>query len=359
MANERLQHLQAKLQTQELDAMLVTDATNITYLTGFTGEESALLVSATHAWLITDSRFTEQVKVEVTNAEMVLHQAGVLAEAGTLATTHALHRIGFEAETLVYAAYAKLPATVEWIATTNLVAQLREVKDATELALIQRAIEIAEAGYQHVLATIQPGMTEAAVALDLEVYMRQLGASGPSFETIVASGARSAMPHGAATDKVIEAGDVVTLDWGCVYHGYMSDLTRTFAVGEPDPQIRAIYKVVYAANARVTALMAPGVTGRAINDCAHGFIDAAGYGQYFGHGTGHGIGLSIHEGPGAWGVYNQVGQVPGNVETNEPGIYLPGIGGVRIEDDLLITADGAQLLSTPAPAEILVVKVSD
>ncbi|WP_125704672.1 M24 family metallopeptidase [Lacticaseibacillus daqingensis] len=358
MAETRLTRLQAKLKTQALDAILVTDPVNVTYLTGFTGDESALLVSAKTAWLITDSRFTEQVKVEVHNATLVLHQHGLFAEAGDLSEQHDLHRIGFEAETLVYASFAKLPETSEWVATTNFVGTLREVKDASELALIQKAIEIAEAGYQHVLATIRPGMTEAEVALDLDFFMRRLGASGTSFETIVASGARSAMPHGAATTKVIEAGDVVTLDWGCVYHGYVSDLTRTFAVGEPDPQIKAIYRVVYAANRGVAELMAPGVTGQAINDYAHGLIDQAGYGQYFGHGTGHGIGLSIHEGPGAWGIYNQVGQVAGNVETDEPGIYLPGIGGVRIEDDLLITATGAQLLSTPAPAELPIVQVT-
>ncbi len=353
----RLERLQHKLAEHDLDAVLVTNATNVTYLTGFTGDESALLVSRTHSYLITDSRFTTQVQAEVHNSELVLHQAGLFAKAGELAVRDGLRRVGFEGEILVYEDFKRLPAPTTWVATHNFVATLREVKDVSELALIQKAIQIAEAGYQHVLATIRPGMTEAAVALDLDFFMRKLGASGTSFETIVASGARSAMPHGAATAKVIEAGDVVTLDWGCVYQGYVSDITRTFAVGEPDPRIKTIYKVVAAANRGVAELMAPGVTGREINDFAHGFIDRAGYGQYFGHGTGHGIGLSIHEGPGAWGVYNAVPQVVGNVETDEPGIYLPGVGGVRIEDDLLITQDGARVLTTPAPPEILVVKV--
>ncbi|WP_225047844.1 M24 family metallopeptidase [Lacticaseibacillus kribbianus] len=358
MTNDlRLKRLQAKLAEANLDGFLVTDATNVTYLTGFTGDESALLVSATQSFLITDSRFTTQVQAEVTNSELVLHTAGLFAKAGELAVAHGLARVGFEAEVLVYADFKRLPAPTEWQPTQNFVATLREVKDDAELALIQKAIEIAEAGYEHVLATIQPGMTEAEVALDLDFYMRKLGASGTSFETIVASGARSAMPHGAATAKVIEEGDVVTLDWGCIYQGYVSDITRTFAVGEPDARIKAIYRVVYACNQGVAELMAPGVTGRQINDFAHGFIDDAGFGQYFGHGTGHGIGLSIHEGPGAWGVYNAVPQVPGNVETDEPGIYLPNVGGVRIEDDLLITETGAKVLTTKAPAEILVVKV--
>ncbi|MFD1432029.1 M24 family metallopeptidase [Lacticaseibacillus yichunensis] len=353
----RLEKLQTKLAATQIDALLVTDPVNVSYLTGFTGDESALLVAKDHSWFITDSRFTEQVKAQVTNSELVLQQHGLAANAGELATTHGLGQIGFESETMTYAEFAKLPKATEWVPTTNMVAELREVKDDEELALIKRAIAIAEAGYDHVVATIQPGMTELEVATDLDFFMRQQNASGTSFETIVASGARSAMPHGAATTKMIEQGDVVTLDWGAVYHGYVSDITRTFAVGEPDPKIREIYRVVNAANQKVKALMAPGVTGAAINALAHGFIDEAGYGQYFGHGTGHGIGLSIHEGPGAWGPYRDVPQAIGNVETNEPGIYLPEVGGVRIEDDLLITATGATQLTREAPAEIPVVAV--
>lgn len=355
----RLTNLQAQLKPLTLDALLVSDPVNVTYLTSFTGDESALLVSAEKAWLITDSRFTEQVKQEVTDAEMVLHEHGLFAEAGSLAQAHGLKTVGFEAETLTYVDFAKLPQGLNWQPTQNVVAQLREVKDEHELALIKRAIAIAESGYQHVLATIKPGMTELEVATDLDFFMRQQGASGTSFETIVASGARAAMPHGAATAKKIEVGDVVTLDWGCVYEGYVSDITRTFAVGEPDPKLKAIYKIVAECNQATAKMMAPGVLGKTINDFAHGFIEKAGYGQYFGHGTGHGIGLSIHEGPGAWGPYRDVPQAIGNVETDEPGIYVPDLGGVRVEDDLLITADGAQYLTTPAPSELLIVPVQD
>lgn len=356
----RLSKLQAKIQANGLDAMLVTDPINVTYLTNFTGDESDLLVSADHSWLVTDSRFAEQVKQEVTNSEMVLHThtGGILAKVGEVAKAHDLHTVGFEAETMIYADFAKLLAGIDWQATTNMVGELREVKDDNELALIKRAITIAEDGYEHVLSTIRPGQTELEVATDLDFYMRSKGASGTSFETIVASGVRSAMPHGAATDKKIEAGDVVTLDWGAIYHGYMSDITRTFAVGEPAPKIKEIYRVVYAANQAVAKLIAPGVSGKAINDCAHNFINEAGYGQYFGHGTGHGIGLSIHEGPGGWAPYMTTPQAVGNVETDEPGIYVPDVGGVRIEDDLLVTDSGNQQLTKPAPKEILVVPIA-
>lgn len=354
----RLANLQAALPAKNLDALLVTDPVNVTYLTGFTGDESALLVASDHAWLITDSRFTEQVKEQVTNAELVLHTHGLLGEAGALAQAHGLDTAGFEADVMTYADFQKLPASVKWQATTDVVPKLREVKDDQELKRIEKAIQIAEAGYQHVLDTIKPGMTELQVATDLDFYMRKLGASGTSFETIVASGKRAAMPHGAATTKVIEAGDVITLDWGCVYQGYVSDITRTFAVGEPDAKLKAVYKIVYDCNQATAAMMAPGVLGRTINDFAHQYIEKKGYGQYFGHGTGHGIGLSIHEGPGAWGPYADTPQVEGNVETDEPGIYIPDLGGVRVEDDLLITESGAKYLTTPAPSELLVVPVA-
>ncbi|WP_203624380.1 MULTISPECIES: Xaa-Pro peptidase family protein [unclassified Lacticaseibacillus] len=353
----RLQNLQAELPALKVDALLVTDPVNVTYLTGFTGNESALLVAQDYAWFITDSRFTEQVKVEVHNAELVLHSHGLLGEAGVIADANGLKTLGFEADVMTYADFQKLPANVTWQATTNVVPALREVKDEDELKLIEKAIQIAEAGYQHVLDTIKPGMTELQVATDLDFYMRSLGASGTSFETIVASGKRAAMPHGAATDKKIEDGDVITLDWGCIYQGYVSDITRTFAVGEPDEKLKAVYKIVYDCNKATAAMMAPGVLGKAINGFAHQYIEDKGYGQYFGHGTGHGIGLSIHEGPGAWGPYANTPQAEGNVETDEPGIYIPDLGGVRVEDDLLITKSGAKYLTTPAPSELLVVPV--
>ncbi|HAJ53551.1 MAG TPA: peptidase M24 family protein, partial [Lactobacillus sp.] len=300
---DRMTALQARILDKKLDGFFVTDATNVTYLTGFTGEESALLVTPEKAYFITDSRFTEQFKQEVHNAKLVLHQDGLFKTAGDLANQLQLTRIGFEAVHLNYADYEAFDLLTQGtlVPTRDFVETQREVKDDEELALIKKAVAIAEKGYQHVLDTIKPGMREIDIANDLDFFMRQLGASNVSFETIVASGTRSAMPHGSATEKKIAKGDIVTLDWGCIYHGYMSDLTRTFAVGEPDAKLKTIYQIVYVTNQKVQQALKPGVMGRTINDLAHNAINDAGYGQYFGHGTGHGIGLSIHEGPGAWG----------------------------------------------------------
>ncbi len=350
----RIDLVRVQVRQRDLNALLITDPINVGYVTGFTGDESAVLITSDNGYFITDSRFTEQVKSEVHGLTVIEHRGGLLKEAGRLATD-AGTKLAFEADTMTYTDYQTLAAAYsgELVPTSGIVESLREVKDDDELRLIQKAIQIAEAGYDHVLQTIRPGMTELAVATDLDFFMRRLGASGTSFETIVASGTRSAMPHGSATSRVIQAGDIVTLDWGCIYQGYVSDITRTFAVGDPDPKLDEIYEIVYAANRAVADVMAPGVTGRTIHEAAHQVIDGAGYKAYFGHGTGHGIGRGIHEGPGAWGRYMAIGQVIGNVETDEPGIYVPDLGGIRIEDDLLITPDGHRQLTTPAPAKLL------
>lgn len=352
---ERIDQLAQTLVHSDYEALLITDAINVSYLSGFTGDESAILLTPNNRYFITDSRYAEQAQLELHDLEIVLHTSSVLQKAVELADNADVKLLGFEADTTTYGDYARLTADFagKLVPTSGLVEKQREVKDDGEVALIERAIDIAQQGYRHVLATIKPGMTELAVATDLDFYMRTLGASGTSFETIVASGARSAMPHGAATERVIQDGDIITLDWGCIYHGYMSDLTRTFAVGTPDPKLDEVYRIVYAANRNVAKVMAPGVTGREIHEAAHAVIDAAGYKQYFGHGTGHGIGRGIHEGPGAWGRYMNTKQVAGNVETDEPGIYLPKIGGVRIEDDILITPDGCRQLTMSAPPELL------
>lgn len=349
----RLSRLRDLLVAKHLDGLLVSDPVNVSYLTGFTGDESALLVTADDSLFITDSRFTTQFHQQVHNSHLVLHQDHLLSAA----SKHAAGTVGFEAEYMTYADFLKLQGPAKWQPTTDLVSGLREVKDDSELADIKQAIAIAEAGYKHVLDTIHPGMTEIQVANDLDQFMKSLGASGTSFETIVASGLRSAMPHGMASDKVIEDGDMVTLDWGAVYHGYVSDITRTFVMGHATAELEKIYHVVYQANLATTKQMRAGVLGKTINDFAHHFIDDRGYGEYFGHGTGHGIGMSIHEGPGAWGPYREVPQAPGNVETVEPGIYVPGVGGVRIEDDILITADDPIVLTSQAPPTLVVVPV--
>lgn len=355
----RLQRLREKMVAAQLPALLITNEKNVTYLTGFTGDESAALVTADQALLITDSRYIAQAKQQLTDFTLQLHTQGIFKSVGALVGQAALTTLGFEADQLTFSDYqrlaAALPAAVKLTATTEMVAQLREIKDEHELALLRQAIAITDACFDHLLEFVQVGQTELAVAAEMEYFMRAHGASGSSFATIVASGYRSAWPHGIASAKKIAAHELVTFDFGCYYQGYTSDITRTIAVGSVDQQAHDIYQIVLAANQAVAQATKPGVTGREINRIAHGLIDEAGYGPNFGHGTGHGIGLDIHEGPGAWGKYNQQALVAGNVVTDEPGIYLENFGGVRIEDDLLVTTTGAEVLTQAPKADLIVI----
>ncbi|WP_125767120.1 M24 family metallopeptidase [Lapidilactobacillus wuchangensis] len=354
----RLQRLREKMAVAELPALLITNEKNVTYLSGFTGDESALLVTADQAALITDSRYVAQAKQQVTEFELVMQTKGIFASVAELLAKTDLNSLGFEADQLNYTEYLQLQkvlAKIKLQPTTEMVAQLREIKDAHEIALLKQAIAITDACFDHLLEFVHAGQTELEVAAEMEYFMRKNGASSSSFATIVASGIRSAWPHGIASDKKIAEHELVTFDFGCYYQGYTSDITRTIAVGSVTQELQDIYQLVLDTNQAVVKATKPGVTGGEINQLAHGMIDRAGYGANFGHGTGHGIGLDIHEGPGAWGKYNQQALVSGNVVTDEPGIYLEGLGGVRIEDDLLVTTTGCEVLTQAPKAELLVI----
>lgn len=354
----RLQRFQTMLAQQQLPFYVVFNPKNVTYLSGFTGDESALVVTPDQAWLVTDSRYTAQAKQEVTQADIVLHTTGLTAKVVELAQELRVAAIGFESDYLTYVAYdalrQKMPERVALRATPGLIEQLREVKDEHEIAATRQAIKITDDCFHYILGWIKPGMTEHQVATEMEYFMRKSGASSSSFETIVASGYRSAWPHGAASSKVIATGELITLDFGCYYEGYTSDMTRTFAIGDPGTQAQEIYKIVYEANRAVIAVTRNGATGAQQDHAARDLITQAGYGPQFGHGTGHGIGLDIHEGPGAWGKYKDQPLVTGNIVTDEPGIYLEGLGGVRIEDDLLVTEDSCEVLTQSPAAELII-----
>ncbi|MHA3066328.1 M24 family metallopeptidase [Lacticaseibacillus saniviri] len=353
----RVAQLASKLADAQLDALIVTDPVNLTYLTGFTGDESVLIVSASQAMLVTDGRFTTQVAQEAPALRVVLHTDGLFPKVGQVLDDQKLKRVGFDAADMRYQQYQALADHTQAALVPNeqLITDMRAVKSDAEVQLIQRAIDITMRGYDEVLNLVHPGMTERHIANHLAYFLQEQGATGLAFETIVASGARGAMPHGAATERAIEAGDVITLDFGASYQGYAADVTRTFAVGQPDAQLQEVYRVAYQANRAGAASLAPGVSGRDLDTAVRDVIVAAGFGQYYNHGTGHGIGLSIHEAPGAWRPYMNAPQVVGNVETIEPGIYLPDLGGVRIEDDFLVTTDGNRQLTPAAPSELLVI----
>ena len=310
----RVEKLRKKMQEENLDSFLVTSPYNLRYLTNFTGTTGLAVITLENAFFITDFRYTEQAAAQAQGFEIIKNVGPIFDEVANLVR--------------------------------------REVKDEEEIAIIEKACNIADMAYDHILKMIQPGMTEIEVANQLDFYMRSLGASGVSFDTIVASGLRSAMPHGVASKKLIEQGDLITLDFGCYYEGYVSDMTRTFAIGDPGEKLKEIYQVVLDAQLAVIDAAKPGMTGVQLDAVARDYISKHGYGEAFGHSTGHGIGLEIHEGPN---VSSRAEKqfVPGNVITDEPGIYLPGIGGVRIEDDLLITEDGNRVL-TRSPKELII-----
>ncbi|MCL6445814.1 MAG: aminopeptidase P family protein, partial [Alicyclobacillus sp.] len=236
----------------------------------------------------------------------------------------------------------------------GLTSELRARKSADELAIIRKAARIADAAFDHILGYLRPGLTELEVALELEVFMRKQGATGAAFTTIVASGVRSALPHGTATEKPLEHGDLVTFDFGAVVDGYVSDLTRTVVLGKPSAEQQRVYQIVLEAQERALAALNAGCTGRDMDSVARSFIADQGYGDAFGHSLGHGIGLEIHEAPRLSKTSTDLLEA-GMVVTVEPGIYLPGWGGVRIEDDVVIEAGRIQLLTHAPKAHLLAV----
>ncbi len=351
----RVENLRKAMKKEQVDGFLVTSPYNLRYLTNFTGTTGLAVITLDKAFFVTDFRYTEQAAAQAQGFEIIKNVGPIFEEVAKLCEQEELNALAFEENYVSFAEYSVLEEIIEetpLIPIAGMIENLREIKDDEEIAITEKACAIADQGFDYVLKTIKPGMTEIEVANQLDFYMRSLGASGVSFETIVASGVRSAMPHGVASEKIIQQGDLITLDFGCYYQGYVSDMTRTFAIGDPGDKLREIYQVVLEAQLKVLAAAKPGLTGIQLDAVARDHIAAAGYGEAFGHSTGHGIGLEIHEGPNvSFRADKQF--VPGNIITDEPGIYLPGIGGVRIEDDLLITADGNRVL-THSPKELII-----
>lgn len=337
----RVVQVQDKLKERGLDALLVTSPYNLRYVSNFTGSAGMSLITQDAAYFITDFRYTEQAEDQASHMTVIIHKGDIYGEVEKVLSESQALTLAFEKDHVTFAEYEKMKEalSVELKPETQLIEQLRMVKDESEIQLIQEAVRITEAAYVHILDYIEEGMTEIEVANELDFFMRSKGASGVSFDTIVASGKRSAMPHGVASEKKIEQGDMITIDFGCYYKGYTSDMTRTFALGDPGEELKKIYQIVLQANLKATQAAKAGITGAELDKVARDHIEQAGYGDQFGHTLGHGIGLEVHEGP-SLSYRNSEPLQAGMVVTNEPGIYLPGLGGVRIEDDLVITADG-------------------
>ncbi|MGL5530973.1 MAG: M24 family metallopeptidase [Culicoidibacterales bacterium] len=352
----RIEAIQNYLTKHNYDAYYTENQYNRRYLSGFTGTTGAVLITKTDAYFITDFRYTQQAKAQCPVSTVIEHHSTLAQAVAELALSQGIKTIAVEIDHLSVAYYQMLEKTwpVQLMPCQRLVEDIRMIKQVDEIVLMKKAVEIIEQTYAFVLETVQPGMRECDLALEAETYMRRLGASGPSFDTIVASGWRGALPHGRASEKTIETGELVTIDFGAFYQGYASDMTRTFAVGTPaSSQMVEIYELVLKAQVAGVEAVAPGKTCKSIDDVTRGIITAGGYGPEFGHTTGHGLGLEVHEAPRLSQIVELPLQ-PGMVVTVEPGIYVEGLGGVRIEDDILVTETGYENLMT-TPKQLIIV----
>ncbi|WP_106768095.1 M24 family metallopeptidase [Paenibacillus faecalis] len=348
MANKRVERLRERLHDLGLSAMLVASPINRRYLTGFTGSAGYVLITSEQSFLLTDFRYMTQAPEQATGFQVVEHGANVMDTVKELLANEGIASLGFEQEHVTYAAfstYTKKLEPVHLVPVSGLVEQLRIIKDDEEIKVMQRAADLADATFSHILSIVETGKTEREIDLQMEMFMRSHGATSSSFDTIVASGPRSALPHGVASDRVIEGNEFITFDFGALLDGYCSDLTRTIALGSPDPKLKEIYNIVLEAQLHTLDHIKPGMTGREADALARDVITKYGYGEYFGHSTGHGLGMEVHESPRLSKLSDDVLE-PGMVVTVEPGIYLPGLGGVRIEDDIVITETGIHILTS-------------
>jgi Xaa-Pro aminopeptidase len=332
---------QALLEPLELDALYITRPENVRYLTGFPHPEDAqVLITPEGAFLLTDPRYPEAERESRIPAR-------VLKREEREALFQDLRgRVGFEAEHLPYAALERLRelSPAEWVPTKGVIERLRLKKSPEEVARIRQAQALAERALERALALLRPGVEEREVALEIEFFLRKEGAEGVAFPPIVASGARGALPHAGASEKRLEPGELITLDLGAKVAGYHSDMTRTVALGKPSPEMRRVYEAVQEALEVALQGLKPGRTGKEVDALAREALGRHGLDRYFVHSLGHGVGLAVHEGPGL-SPYTEEVLEPGMMVTVEPGVYLPGVGGVRIEELVLITEDGIELLS--------------
>ncbi|MDO3676916.1 M24 family metallopeptidase [Paenibacillus ehimensis] len=356
MQQQRIGRLRSLLEQKGLPALLITNATNRKYMTGFTGSAGYVLLTADRAVLLTDFRYVTQASEQAAGYEIIEHGPKVAESVHDLLRKWGITKLGFEQTDLSYGTYSSYAETlggIEFVPTGGLVESLRMIKDDEEIAVMQQAADLADRTFVHILGLLKSGVKELDISLEIEMFVRKHGAASTSFETIVASGERSALPHGKASDKIIGTGEFVTLDFGAYYKSYCSDITRTVIVGTPTDKHRDIYKIVLEAQMEALERIKPGMTGKEADAVARDIIKRYGYGDHFGHGTGHGLGMEVHEAP-RLSVQGDVVLTPGMVVTVEPGIYLPGFGGVRIEDDIVITETGNRRL-TQSSKDLIVI----
>lgn len=335
------------------EAVIISSYPNIFYYSGFTSGDAYLLISHDKKLLVTDSRYTIQAREQAPDYEVVDSKEGFKKLFKIISSRY----IGFEENYISVRQHRNwqfsMTSDRALVPMQKRIDSLRQVKDDDEIRRIAEAEKIGDGAFSYILDKIKPGVTERDIALELEFFMKRHGASALSFETIAASGIRGAMPHGAASSKVIEKGDLLTLDFGCIYDGYCSDMTRTVAVGSVSDKQREIYDIVLKAQLAAIDAVVPGIKCSEIDTAARDVIKAAGYGENFGHALGHSVGIEIHETPVFSSKSTDIVK-PGHVITVEPGIYIDGFGGVRIEDLVVVTENGIQNL-TQSPKELIII----
>lgn len=342
----RLVSLRKKMKAKGIDGFLVVDLKNLRYITGFTGSSGALLVDSGGATVITDFRYAEQVEEETSGFDIRITKELPFVEAAKMRNGFK-GRFGFEAKATTCSDFGKLKEILpnaDLVPCENLVQELRVVKDSYEIGKIRHACEIGDEVFAEVLKQVKPGVCEADLAIEIDYQFRKKGSSGPAFDTIVASGPRSSMPHARAGSRRLENGDMVTFDMGAVYEGYCSDMTRTIAVGKADESQRNIYDLVRDAQQEAIDMIRAGVKCSDLDKVARGKIEQAGYGENFGHRLGHGVGLDVHEEP-SLSSQNDSPVEANTVFTVEPGVYLAKNWGVRIEDTVVVRKEGCEILT--------------
>lgn len=342
--------------TDGVGAVLVSDIVNVGWLTGFSGSFGFAIVTENDARFLTDSRYTLQAGEEVTNMPSAWFASPIVLEdfLASQAKELGVSMLGFEANHVTYGtftAWKQKMGAIELEPLNNFVSPLRMVKSSEEIEKIRSACGITDACFEHVQRMIQPGVTEYDIALDMEFFIRRQGA-GIAFEMIIASGERSARPHGRASERVLQPGEFLTMDFGATYQGYHSDITRTVVVGPASDRHREVYAQVLKCQLAALDAMKPGVSAREVDAVARRVLDEKGLAKYFGHGLGHGLGRLVHD-AGRMNTSSTDTLEPGQVWTVEPGVYIEGWGGVRIEDDVVVTDDGVEIL-TKAPKDLIV-----
>ena len=351
----RTSRLQESLGSHEVDALLITNLTNVLYLTGFSGSNGQLLITSDRAVFLTDPRYAARASTLVEGAEISIYPSRLTERLQPLLGETGSPRLGVEAKTMTLAEREDLQSRlgdVALIPVSGPVEAMRRTKDAREVDLLRDAIALGDRAFSWVLDQLAPGVTERQIALALEMKMREWGADEVSFPPIVGSGELSAHIHHTPTDREFQKGDFILLDFGCRLHGYCSDLTRTVVLGAATEEQRTMYDLVLRAQGEGIHQSGAGLGGAEVDRAARAVIEGAGYGKHFGHGLGHGVGLDIHEDP----RLNRISEdtlAPGDVVTVEPGVYVQGTGGVRIEDCVLVTEEGCEVLGSAPKGELL------